>query len=261
VETFAQRGPLSIQSEKLDSDPMLLATPSGTVDLRTGKLSEADPSDFITRCTSVGPAAPGTLAPTWQRFLNEATGGDHELIAFLQRWAGYCLTGETIEHALMFVYGPGGNGKTVFVNTLAGILGSYGTVSPMDTFTEHYGDRHPTDLAMLRGARLVTASETEEGRAWAESRIKQLTGGEPITARFMRQDFFTFVPNFKLLIVGNHKPVLRNVDEAARRRFRIVPFTRKPANPDPRLADKLRNRRLPRLATRRPARPARCESR
>jgi putative DNA primase/helicase len=240
VETFAQRGPLSIQQERLDRDPMLLATPDGTVDLRTGELRESNPDDYLTMCAAVGPAAPGTPAPTWMRFLDEATGGDQELIAFLQRWAGYCLTGETIEHALLFVYGPGGNGKTVFANTLTGILGSYATIAPMDTFTAQVGDRHPTDLAMLRGARLVTASETEEGRAWAESRIKQMTGGEPITARFMRQDFFTYVPNFKLLLIGNHKPILRNVDEAARRRFRIVPFIRKPEQPDQRLAEKLR---------------------
>jgi putative DNA primase/helicase len=102
----------------------------------------------------------------------------------------------------------------------------------MDTFTASRGDRHPTELAMLRGARLVTASETEEGRSWAEARIKQITGGDPITARFMRQDFFTFRPQFKLTIVGNHQPMLRNVDEAARRRFAIVPFIRKPAVPD-----------------------------
>jgi P4 family phage/plasmid primase-like protien len=241
VETFARRGPLAIQEEALDRDRMLLATPTGTVDLRTGELREPEPTDYMTMCTAVGPATPGTPAPTWMRFLEEATGNDHELIAFLQRWAGYCLTGETIEHALVFCYGPGGNGKSVFTNTIAGILGSYATVAPMDTFTAQVGDRHPTDLAGLRGARLATASETEEGRAWAESRIKQMTGGEPITARFMRQDFFTYVPNFKLLLIGNHKPVLRNVDEAARRRFRIVPFIRKPANPDPRLADKLRD--------------------
>ena len=240
VETFAKRGPLAIQAAELDRDPWLLATPGGTVDLRTGTLRPAERGDYITKCTAVAPAAPGTPAPTWQRFLAEATGHDAELIAYLQRWAGYCLTGVTQEHALLFVYGPGGNGKTVFVNTLTGVAGNYATVAPMDTFTTSYGDRHPTDLAMLRGARLVTASETEEGRAWAESRIKQLTGGEPITARFMRQDFFTFTPTFKLTLIGNHKPVLRNVDDAARRRFNIVPFTYKPETPDPLLAEKLR---------------------
>jgi putative DNA primase/helicase len=116
----------------------------------------------------------------------------------------------------------------VYQNTVAGILRDYRSTAAMETFTASHSDRHPTDLAMLRGARLVTASETEEGRAWAESRIKQMTGGDLISARFMRQDFFTFKPEFKLLIIGNHKPSLRNVDDAARRRFNIVLFTYKP---------------------------------
>ena len=110
----------------------------------------------------------------------------------------------------------------------------------METFTASKFDRHPTELAMLRGARMVTASETEEGRSWAESRIKQLTGGDPVTARFMQKDFFTFRPNFKLTIIGNHKPLLRNVDEAARRRFNLIPFTRTPANVDKQLGEKLK---------------------
>jgi putative DNA primase/helicase len=101
-------------------------------------------------------------------------------------------------------------------------------------------DKHPTDLAMLRGARLVTASETEEGRAWAETRIKALTGGDTISARFMRQDFFAYTPQFKLTIIGNHKPVLRNVDDAARRRMNMVPFLYKPPQKDMELESKLR---------------------
>jgi P4 family phage/plasmid primase-like protien len=138
--------------------------------------------------------------------------------------AGYALTGITREHALFFAYGTGGNGKGVFLNTLTAILAGYAAVASMETFTASPGDRHPTDLAMLRGARLVTAQETEEGRRWAEARIKAMTGGDPITARFMRQDFFTFTPQFKLIIAGNHKPGLRNVDEAIRRRFHLIPF-------------------------------------
>jgi len=109
----------------------------------------------------------------------------------------------------------------------------------METFVSSSTDKHPTDLAMLRGARLVYASETEEGRNWAESRIKQMTGGDRIRARFMRQDFFEYLPQFKLLLIGNHQPNLRNIDDAAKRRFNIVPFTHKPAAPDPDLIAKL----------------------
>ena len=112
----------------------------------------------------------------------------------------------------------------MLLSTVAGILGDYHRTAPIETFTAANGERHPTDLASLRGARLVSATETEEGRRWAESRIKQLTGGDVIAARFMRQDFFEFLPAFKLFIAGNHKPSLRSVDEAIRRRFHLVPF-------------------------------------
>ena len=241
VERFARADrAFAVTIENWDADPLLLGTPGGTVDLRTGELMRADPTMMISKSTAVTPA-PQADCPRWLAFLDESTGGDAGLIRFLQQWSGYCLTGETKEHALVFVHGPGGNGKSVFVNALTGILGDYATTAGMDTFTAAHGDRHPTDLAMLRGARLVTASETEEGRAWAEARIKSLTGGDPITARFMRQDFFTYMPSFKLTIVGNHQPALRSVDDAARRRFNVVPFTRKPAKPDPDLETTLRN--------------------
>lgn len=240
VERFSRTDPtFAVTMAAWDVDPWLLGTPGGTVDLKTGQLMVAE-SDFgITKSVAVTPAS-WPSCPRWLAFLDEATGGDEALIRFLRHWCGYALTGLTREHALVFVYGPGGNGKSVFLNALTGILAGYATTAAMDTFTATTNDKHPTDMAMLRGARLVTASETEEGRAWAEAKIKQLTGGDPITARFMRQDFFTFMPSFKLTIVGNHQPVLRNVDEAARRRFNIVPFTRKPAQPDLELEVKLR---------------------
>jgi putative DNA primase/helicase len=240
VERFARSDPeFAVTAEVWDWDAFLLGTPCGTVDLSTGELRESDPADSITKATARAPAD-SPDCPLWLAFLEDSTGGDADLIRFLQQWCGYCLTGDTREHALVFIYGPGGNGKSVFLNVLTAILGAYATTSAMDTFTASRSDKHPTDLAMLRGARLVTASETEEGRAWAEARIKQITGGDRITARFMRQDFFTFTPSFKLTIVGNHKPVLHNVDDAARRRFNIVPFTRKPAQPDSQLEEKLK---------------------
>lgn len=239
VETFARNDPaFAVTIEAWDKDPFLLGTPDGTVDLRTGKMRAPDPVDGITKLTSVSPSISADC-PLWLKFLDESTGADTELIRLLQQWCGYCLTGDTREHALVFIYGGGGNGKSVFLNTVSHIMCDYATMAAMDTFTASRSDKHPTDLAMLRGARLVTASETEEGKAWAEARIKSLTGGDTISARFMRQDFFSFKPQFKLCIIGNHKPVLQNVDDAARRRFNILPFIRKPAKPDRALEPKL----------------------
>ncbi|WP_052403016.1 phage/plasmid primase, P4 family [Muricoccus aerilatus] len=240
VERFAQADrAFARTSDTWNRDPWLLGTPGGTVDLRTGELRPARQDDHISRSAAVAPSLTAEC-PLWDAFLLQAAGGDKDLIGFLQRWFGYCLTGITREHALLFVYGPGGNGKGVLLVTVASILSSYATTAAMDTFTVSKADKHPTDLAMLHGARLVMTTETEEGHAWAEARIKALTGGDPITARFMRRDFFTFTPAFKLTVSGNHKPALRNVDDAARRRFNIVPFLHKPAAPDRDLQDKLR---------------------
>lgn len=241
VERYCQADrAFAVTSEIWDGDPFLLGTPAGTVDLRSGELRGAEQEDLITKQTAVAPAPPLTEPTLWLRFLEEATQGDEELILFLRQMAGYALTGDTREHSLFFVYGDGGTGKSTLVNTLTAILGDYAVVAPMETFTASHSDRHPTDLAMLRGARLVTAQENEAGRAWAESKLKALTCGDRISARFMRQDFFTFTPLFKLVFVGNHRPVLRNVDDAARRRFNIVPFTHKPAEPDLLLSEKLK---------------------
>lgn len=225
--------------DQWDADPWLLNTPSGVIDLRTGRLRPHDPGYYCTKQTAVGP---GGDCPTWHAFLERVTGGDKELTAFIQRMAGYALTGDTSAHALFFHYGTGSNGKSVFLDTLAAILEDYSQTAPIETFTATNNDRHPTDLAGLRGARLVVAIETEEGRRWAESRIKTLTGGDKISARFMRQDYFEYVPQFKLLIAGNHKPGLRSVDEAMRRRFHLVPFlVTIPAHErDPRLKERLR---------------------
>jgi putative DNA primase/helicase len=239
VEKFSRSDrTFAVTSEAWDRDPFLLGTPAGTINLRTGKLREPDPADGITKITAVAPADTADC-PRWLKFLKETFEND-DLIRFAQQWGGYSLTGDTREHALLFGFGNGKNGKSVWLNTHTGILNDYAATAAMDTFIASSSDRHPTDVAMLRGARLVTASETEEGRAWAESRIKQMTGGDPISARFMRQDFFTFKPQFKLTIIGNHKPVLKNVDEAARRRFNLLPFSRTPATPDRELEQKLK---------------------
>lgn len=209
---------------QFDAEIWLLNTPAGIVDLRTGTQRSSNPTDFLTKLTGVAPAS-SQPCPTWKQFLSRVTGDDADLIAFLQRVAGYSLTGSTEAHALFFLYGTGSNGKSTFINALIGCMGDYHRTAAIETFTASSSERHPTDMAGLRGARLVTAVETEEGRRWAESKVKALTGGDTIAARFMRQDYFEFVPTFKLLIAGNHKPGLRSVDEAIRRRFNLIPFT------------------------------------
>ena len=221
-----------------DQDDMLLACPGGvTVDLRSGRARRSDPADMITRVAGVAPD--DGASPRWHQFLIEATGDDDELIRFLQVFAGYCLTGKTTAQVLAFLFGPGGNGKSVFQNILARLLGDYHVQAQMDTFAASRRDEHPTALAMLNGARLVTASETEEGRAWKEATVKDVTGGTPITARFMRKDAFTFLPKFKLLMAGNYQPQLRSVTPAMRRRVLMVPFTTTPPRADPDLEAKL----------------------
>jgi putative DNA primase/helicase len=226
--------------DQWDGDLWLLNTPAGTIDLRSGSLRPHRRADYNTKSTAV---APGGGCPNWLAFLERVTGGNNELIAFIQRMAGYALTGCTSEHALFFLHGTGANGKSVLINTLAWVLGDYATTAPMETFIASSSDRHPTELASLRGARLVTAVETDEGRRWNESRIKSLTGGDEVSVRFMRQDFFQYIPQFKLVIAGNHKPGLRGVDEAIRRRMHLVPFTVTipPDERDEHLAERLRD--------------------
>ncbi len=224
--------------EEWDAHAWLLNTPGGIVDLRTGARG---PHDRGRRMTKVTTATPQGECPVWRNFLVNVTGGDEELQVYLQRVVGYCLTGDISTHALFFLYGTGANGKSVFVNVISTVLGDYAANAPMDTFMESRSDRHPTDLAGLRGARFVSATETEQGRRWNESKIKAITGGDDITARLMHQDFFTYRPQFKLLIAGNHKPAIRNIDEAMRRRMHLIPFTITvpPEKRDPLLTEKL----------------------
>jgi putative DNA primase/helicase len=228
---------LAATAAQWDADPWLLNTPGGMVDLKTSELRPHRLEDYCTKMTAV---APGGECPRWLATLSYIFGGNAEIVSFLQRWAGYSLTGVTSEQKFLFAYGTGANGKGVTSSTMAGVLGDYAMAAPVAVFMASNSDR--TELAMLRGARLVTASETEAGRAWAESRIKQLTGGDKISARFMRRDFFEFTPQFKFLIAGNHKPSLRSVDEAMRRRFLFLPFlvTIPEGERDPDLTEKLK---------------------
>jgi len=215
---------LALTAECFDCDFLALNTPMGVIDLRTGAMRPVRPSDYMTKITTVGPD-PTCPRPLWDSFLKRVTADDADLVAFLQRLLGYCLTGLTCEQVLAFLYGKGANGKSVFMNTVFGVMGNYHKPAAMETFTESKSDRHPTELAALQNARVVSATETEEGRRFAEAKIKVLTGGDPIVARRMRQDFFEYTPQFKLIFAGNHKPALRSVDESIQRRFLMVPFT------------------------------------
>jgi putative DNA primase/helicase len=209
-----------------DANSWLLGTPKGTVDLRTGKLSAPRPADYITKIVSVVPSEdpPRDSCPRWLTFINRVTKGDEKLQDYLQRVCGYSLTGDVSEDAIFFAYGKGQNGKTVFLNTVSRIAMNYHETASMDMFVVSKFERHPTDLAQLRAARLVTAVETEEGKRWDEAKLKYMSGREPITARYMRQDPFTYSPQFKLLFAGNHKPAIRNVDKAIARRMNLIPF-------------------------------------
>ena len=243
IESLARSNPASVAApDDFDADRLLLGTPGGTVDLRTGRLRVALRADMVTKQTRVAPAAPGAVAHRWLQFLSEIFDGDQEIIAFMQRAAGYALTGMTNEHKLLFLYGTGRNGKSVFLNTLFDIWGDYARRAASATFLNSQTERHPTDLAGLQGARLVAGSELPKGKTWDESVIKDLTGGDTMTARFMRGDYFDFDPQMTLMIAGNNQPSFRGVDEAIRARVVLVPFTVTipPERRDKSLPDKLK---------------------
>ena len=225
VERFAQADSIhAVEAGFFDSDPWLMGVPDGTLDLKTQQVIEPEPGHRISLQAAVAPAGSANC-PRWKKFLQETFGGDTDLIGFLQRFMGYSLTGDMSEQVMVYAHGHGQNGKGVFFSTWAGIVGEYATQAAMETFVQARGERHSTGIAALAGARLVTGTETEQGRVWAEELIKQLIGGEPMTARFMRRDFFTFDPVCKLAFQGNFLPTLRSTDVAMRRRFRLIPFT------------------------------------
>ena len=239
VEKLARRDPmLAIRGTEFDADPWLLGTPAGVWDLRSGEMLKPSPTHYASKCTAVAPLA--QRPELWLAFLAEATNGDVELMGYLQRLAGYCLTGETREEILVFMHGPGGNGKGVFMNAIRDVLGEYAKQAAMQVLLSNNGDRHPTELANLNAARLVLASESPEGKRWDEERVKALTGRDAISARFMNRDFFEFIPQFKLLVASNHKPRIRTVDDAWRRRLHLIPFTHKPKSPNPELKEQMK---------------------
>lgn len=221
-----------------DRDAWLLGTANGVVDLRTGMLRPSRPSDGITMAASA-PFDPEARCPRFDEFLTEVFDGDAELTRFVHRAAGYTLTGVTTEQCLFLGYGSGANGKTTLLQTLKHVLGDYAVNTPFSTVELHARAGIPNDLAALVNRRLVMASETNDGTRLNESRIKALTGGDSITARFLHGEFFTFDPVAKFWLSVNHKPVVRDDSHGFWRRLRLIPFTRTFAL-NPRLGDELR---------------------
>jgi P4 family phage/plasmid primase-like protien len=227
-----------LYADKFDTDVWAFNTPGGTIDLRTGRLRSHRREDYITKISN---ATPQGDCPLWRAFLDQITKQDTKLQGYLQRLMGYALVGDPSEESLDMFYGGGGNGKGTFLTTNQFVFGEYATVAASETFMEAKGERHPTDIAKLAGARLVIAQEVDEGQQWNETRVKTMTGRDVMTARFMRRDHFDFIPQFTLIISGNHKPSLKSVDRAWRRRLHLVPFvvTIPASEQDPNLKNKL----------------------
>jgi putative DNA primase/helicase len=230
-------GRLAVDGKGWDPDPWLVGAPGCEVDLRTGTSAPPDPGHLITRQLGVAPQ--DQLTPVWDQFLWDCTSGDPAMIGFLQAWFGYCLTGDTSEEKFLFLYGPGGNGKTTFVRVMSDILGDYAVHAAADLLVVRKNNEHKTELAALRGARAVFPAELGDRETLNAGRVKDLTGGGTVAARGMRENMSSFVPAFKLVQVGNDQPRLENVDDAIRRRLVLALWTFKPPVPDLTLRDRL----------------------
>lgn len=215
---------ITVTIDDLDAQPWELNTPGGIIDLRTGHLIPSDPAKLHTRITKCAPDfdADTTL---WDQFLQTTFPGDGDLIGYMQRLVGYSAVGEVREHILPFAYGGGGNGKGVFLEAIKGVLGDYATTSPNGFLMASSYAPHTTEIARLAGQRMVICSEVNETDRFDEAKIKQLAGGDSLTARFMRQDDFTFTPTHQIWLMGNHQPAVESGGHSFWRRLRLIPFT------------------------------------
>jgi len=238
VELSKSERPIS--PDELDADPWLLNVKNGTIDLRTGELREHRREDLITKLAPVE-YDPHAVAPALEAFLERVLPGE-ELRGFVQRAAGYSATGNTSEQCMFIHHGPGANGKSTFQEAVSAALGDYSMRTPTETLLVKRAGGVPNDVARLKGARFVTASETEEGRRLAESLVKDLTGQDTISARFMWAEWFDFKPTHALHLSTNHKPEIRGTDAAIWRRIRLIPWavTIPAVEQDKKLPEKLR---------------------
>lgn len=215
---------LAADHSKFDQDPFLLNCLNGTLDLRTGELRQHMPQDLITKRVDVEFDATAQC-PVWNKFLCRSMNKDEELIEFLRRAIGYSLTGSIKEQCLFFLYGSGRNGKSTFVETLFGLLGPYAQKTPADMLlAKAQGNNIPHDVARLVGVRCAVASEIEAGRRLDEAKVKDLTGGDTLVARFLHKNLFEFQPTHTLWIYGNHKPLIEGTDDGIWRRIHQIPF-------------------------------------
>ena len=223
----AKEEPIADAGANWDEDRVVLACPNGVVELRTGECREGRQADRLTMCAAV-PYEPGARCPRFERFMLEVTGGDRELVHYLHRALGYSITGDISEQCLWFLYGPGSGGKTTLLRHIGSVLGSYAYTAPFSTFLkDQHGSTITNDLATLQGKRFVPASEVRERAKLDEGRIKSLTGGDDMTARFLHQEFFTFRPRLHLWLAVNHKPIVTDDSFGFWRRVRAVPFTQR----------------------------------
>jgi len=208
--------------EQLDADPWLFNVKNGTIDLKTGTLRPHDRGALITKIAPVT-YDPTATCPAFDAFLARILPSEN-LRRFVQRSIGHSLSGDTREDVIFINFGGGNNGKTTLMQTMQALLGDYAMQTPTETLMVKRGEGVPNDVAALKGARLVAAAEAEEGKRLAESLIKQLTGGDRISARFMRAEWFSFEPTFKIWLSTNHKPIIRGTDKGIWRRVRLIPF-------------------------------------
>lgn len=214
---------LPVRIDAFDGKPFAFNCGNGIVDLRTGELHPHDLAEMHTKLSPVM-YDPNATAPKWEAFLDRIFAGDESLIKFVQRAAGYSLTGDVSEQCLFILHGTGANGKSVFLKTFAALVADYGQATRTETLMvkRHVGVSN--DIACLRGARFISAVETDEGQRLAESTVKQLTGGDKVRARFLFKEEFEFHPQFKIWLAANHKPEIRNQDLAIWRRIKLIPF-------------------------------------